>query len=273
MDGSQGLTHWVWSTDPMLISSPIAVRWYAIMFLLGFMLGNHLMFVLYRRDGLKEEPLHPLLNVMFAGAVIGARLGHCLFYEPAYFLAHPEEILMFWRGGLASHGGMVGILLGLCFYVRKFPQPSYLGLLDYLSAPTVLACGFIRLGNFFNSEILGGISELPWAIVFSRVDGPMGPARHPAQLYESIAYFVIFFWLWRRQNQVPKGRGQYFGPFLVLVFAARIGIEFTKEPQAEFWAVLPVNMGAILSLPPLFVGAVLWLRSRPVEERESSSSD
>jgi prolipoprotein diacylglyceryl transferase len=262
METSQQVSHWVWSIDPMFITSPVAVRWYALMFLTGFMLGNHLMFVLYRRDGLNEEPLHPLLNVMFGGAVIGARLGHCLFYEPAYFMANPMEILMFWKGGLASHGGLVGILIGIWFYVKKFPKPHYLGLLDYLSASTALGCGFIRLGNFFNSEILGDVTSLPWGIVFARIDGPMGPPRHPVQLYEALAYFLIFAWLWLRQKRVAKGHGQYFGPFLFWVFSARVLIEFTKEPQAEFSSVLPINMGAILSFPAVVAGAWLWWRSR-----------
>jgi prolipoprotein diacylglyceryl transferase len=191
--------------------------------------------------------------------VIGARLGHCLFYEPAYYLRRPLEILMIWRGGLASHGGAVGIFLALYGYSRRRPDQPYLWLLDRMAIPTALGGSFIRLGNLFNSEILGISTDVPWAFVFARIDDL---PRHPAQLYESLAYLLIFgvlFAVYRKRGSHTP-RGLLLGLFLVLVFGARFVIECVKVRQAAFGEALPLSMGQLLSIPAILVGVVLLVR-------------
>jgi prolipoprotein diacylglyceryl transferase len=212
-----------------------------------------------------------LLLVMMVSTIVGARLGHFLFYDPAFYLSHPFEILKVWKGGLASHGGLLGILIGLWIYSRKRPSQPYLWLLDRIAVPTALAGSFIRIGNFFNSEIIGEPTSLPWAIVFDRVD-PF--PRHPAQLYESVCYLVIFgiLWrvYWRRRQETP--RGLLLGLFLVLVFSARFLIEFVKVHQAAYGMGFPLSVGQLLSIPAVVAGVLLLIRAARADPREGDPS-
>lgn len=264
-----------WDVDPVIVHlGPLPIRWYSLGWLLAFGVGFYIVQWMFRKEGKPEEDLEPILFYMLAGAMIGARLGHVLFYRPDYYLSHPIEIIAFWKGvrGLASHGGALGILISLYIYTRRHPRHSYLWLLDRVAVPTALGGMFIRLGNLMNSEILGLPSDLPWAMVFVRVDNV---PRHPAQLYEALAYLLIFLVLItlyrRREGRVPRGR--LIGTFFALVFTARFLIEFVKERHVPFEASLPLSMGQILSIPMVALGiALLWWSGRgPLPEVEPAS--
>lgn len=257
-----------WDVSPVIVRlGPLAIRWYGLLFALGFLLGFYFMRGVFRRERRPESDLDVLLLYLIGGTVIGARLGHVLFYQPGYYLTHPIDILKVWEGGLASHGGLIGVLAALYLYTRSRPGQPFLWLIDRLAAPVALTGAFIRLGNLFNAEILGVPAEVPWAFVFARVD--LVP-RHPAQLYEALAYLLIFAGLaalYRRYGaHTPPGLLS--GLFFVAVFSARFMIEFVKVPQAGFAADLPLRMGQLLSLPVILVGLVLlayaWRRTTPV---------
>jgi phosphatidylglycerol:prolipoprotein diacylglycerol transferase len=194
------------------------------------------------------------------GTIVGARLGHCLLYEPDYYLRHPLEILAVWRGGLASHGGAVGIFVAIWLYARRAGR-DLLWLMDRVALAAPIAGASIRIGNFFNSEIIGKPSTAPWAVVFARVDAV---PRHPAMLYEAAAYLVIFAVMWwlDRRTRLPERRGALAGLLLVLIFTARFAIEFLKEPQEPFEAALPLDLGQLLSLPGILIGVLLLLLAR-----------
>lgn len=177
------------------------------------------------------------------------------FYDPGYYLDNPSKIIAIWEGGLASHGGGIGILIALFFYATK-TQESYVWLLDRISIPASLSAVFIRFGNFFNSEIIGVPTSVPWAIIFERID-PI--PRHPVQVYEAVSYLLTFFILmliYKKSKQKPL-TGLLFGIFLILVFTARFFIEFLKARQEAYLLDLWINTGQMLSLPFLFAGFVL----------------
>lgn len=251
-----------WDVSPEILRlGPFVLRWYGVCFALAFLVGYGIMQRVFRNEQKPDRDLDTLLLYLLAGTVIGARLGHCLFYEPAYYLRHPLEILMFWRGGLASHGGAIGIFLALYLYSRRRPDQPYLWLLDRVAVPTALGGSFIRLGNLFNSEILGTPADVPWAFVFTRIDDL---PRHPAQLYESVAYLLIFGVLLavyrKRGSQTPQGL--LLGLLLVLVFGARFVIEFVKVRQAAFGEALPLSVGQLLSIPVILLGVFLLVHVR-----------
>ena len=245
--------HIIWNVSPeMVLIGPVTLRWYGFLFALGFLAGLLVMQWVFRVEGRSRRDVDRLFQYVVIGSLVGARLGHCLFYEPGFYLAHPAEILKIWKGGLASHGTAIGLFTALFFYARNTPGQSYLWILDRLSIATILAGTFIRLGNLFNSEILGTPANLPWAFVFTRVD--LVP-RHPVQLYESLVYAVIFLLLLglyrRKRAQVPPG--QLLGVFLTGTFGARFFLEFVKVRQADFGHTLCLSMGQLLSIP-----LVLW---------------
>ncbi len=251
-----------WDVSPEILRlGPLALRWYGLCFALAFLTGFFIVQWMYQRELKPEKDLDRLLFFMLGGTLLGARLGHCFFYEPAFYLSHPLQILMFWRGGLASHGALVGIVLSLFFYSRTRPEQPYGWLVDRIVVPAALAGFFIRLGNLFNSEIIGTPTEVPWAFVFARIDSV---PRHPAQLYESIAYVLIFgvlLTVYRKYGERTP-RGLLTGLFLLLVFSARFMIEFVKVRQAAFGEALPLSMGQFLSIPLILVGLVIVLRRR-----------
>lgn len=252
-----------WSVSPDILHlGPFTLRWYGLLFAAGFLVGFYLMRHIYRREGRPERDLDTLLWHLLIGTVVGARLGHCLFYEPEYYLSNPIEIFKVWEGGLASHGGTVGVFVALILYTRRRPDQPLLWLADRLAVPTALAASFIRLGNLFNSEIYGHMTTVPWAFVFERVDPH---PRHPTQLYEAIVYAVLFgilLALYRRGVLIRWPKGRPLGVFLVWVFGWRWVIEWVKEPQEAFSLGLPLNMGQLLSLPFVAVGLYLMLRKR-----------
>jgi prolipoprotein diacylglyceryl transferase len=264
------LAYIYWNARPELLNlGQFAIRWYGVLFALGILLGYWFVRWAYRVENKPETSLDTLLVYVVVGGVLGARLGHCLFYDPAYYLRHPLEILMIWKGGLASHGGVVGVLVALGLYSRRRPDQPFVWLLDRLVVPAGLTGSLIRVGNFFNSEILGKPTEVPWAVVFQQID-PV--PRHPAQLYESIGYaciFALLFWLYSRwKSAAPPGA--LAGWFLMALFTLRFLVEFFKQPQASYEGGAPISVGQWLSIPFIAVGA--WLVWRAFKYRARTAS-
>jgi phosphatidylglycerol:prolipoprotein diacylglycerol transferase len=249
-----------WNIDPVLISfGSIEIRWYGLMFVIGFSLGYWYVNKKFLKYGLTEDHTNSLLNYLVLGTMIGARLGHCLFYDPSYYLSNPHKILFIWEGGLASHGGYAGIITAMYLYMKKFKNDiSFFEVTDVVCGVAVVTGAFIRIGNFFNSEILGHPSDVPWAIIFKRHD--LIP-RHPAQLYESLGYLIcgltgVYLYEKKREGW-PVGR--IFGIVLAMSFTFRFFIEFFKENQVAFENGMILNMGQILSIPMVMVGLyVAW---------------
>src|SRR5882757_3525039 len=182
-----------WDINPIIVPlGPVALSWYGLFFAGGFLVGLLLMQWIYRREGRSPSELDSLLWYVLLGTVIGMRLVHCFFYAPKYFLAHPWEIPQIWLGGYASHGGAAGLLAGVYLYCRAPGRPHYLWLLDRLAIPAVLAGAFIRVGNFFNSEILGTETHSIFGVIFKRNKENSAVPLHPVQLYEAVAYVAIF---------------------------------------------------------------------------------
>jgi prolipoprotein diacylglyceryl transferase len=253
--------HIVWNGRPELLSlGPLTIRWYGVLFALAFWAGYIIGRYQFRQEGKNTEHLDSLLVWTVVGTLLGARLAHVMFYEPAFYIAHPEQILQVWRGGLASHGGFLGGATALFLFARRHRDPSFCWLLDRVSVPASLGGALVRVGNFFNSEVLGRPSEVPWAIVFAREDSL---PRHPAQLYEAAAYvgiFVLLLWIYRHlKERTPPGL--LIGLFLLFIFAARFFIEFLKERQAAYEMNLPLSVGQWLSLPLILLGAALAWRA------------
>lgn len=254
-------------SDTALSFGPFTIHWYSLCWLIGLALAYLIVQRLYREQKVKEGLFDPLFVYCFIGILVGARLGHCLFYQPDIFLSswhHFVEIFIpieflsdgSWHftgyRGLASHGGTLGLMIALWAYVRKTGMNLWQVLDNIAIATPVTAC-FIRLGNLMNSEIIGKVTDVPWAFVFERVDAM---PRHPGQLYEAIAYAILFFIGWRLYRRMPQrvGTGYYFGLCLAYIFTARFFIEFTKEVQEAFEASLPLDMGQLLSLPFIVLG-------------------
>lgn len=249
-----------WDVSPDIFSiGPVTIRWYGLFFALSFLVGYQIMLVIFNKENKSEQDLNDLVWVMILGTVVGARLGHCFFYNPSFYLNNPLEILQIWKGGLASHGAAVGIMIALYLYVRNRKGMTYLWIFDRVVITVALAGFFIRMGNLFNSEIIGKPTNGSWGFVFTSVD--MIP-RHPAQLYESIAYllifFLIFFFYFKKQGKFKHGL--IFGIFLVSVFSFRFFVEFFKEVQSPFEAEMFLNMGQILSIPLILLGIYLFFR-------------
>ena len=243
-----------WNVKPeMLEIGPLTLRWYGLLFAAGFVIGIRLLEQMFDQENISKKSLDRLFIYMIIATMLGARLGHTLFYEPEIYLADPLRILKIWEGGLASHGAVVGILLAMYWFSKRHGF-QFFWLMDRVVIPIALAGSLIRLGNLMNSEIIGRASTLPWAFVFERVDQI---PRHPAQIYEALAYLVIFFVL-RKLYSVPKFRnasGLIVSAFAFLIFLARFLIEFSKENQVSFESQLPLDLGQLFSLPLILGGA------------------
>ena len=245
-----------WNADPIAVSiGPLSIHWYGLLFAAAFIAGLQIMGRMFAREGRDNSDLDPLLGHVVVGALVGARLGHCLLYDPAYYLANPLDILKIWEGGLASHGGVVGILVAVGVFARG-RGISFWWLLDRIAVPAALGGAFIRMGNFMNSEIVGMPTIASWAVIFNRVDDL---PRHPVQLYEAAAYLVIFAILYAawRVDGARVRQGLLSGLFLALVFTARFALEFFKTPQAAYEAGSFLTVGQWLSVPCILAG--LWL--------------
>ena len=244
-----------------------SVRWYSLCWLIGLVLAYFIVQRLYKQQKIKDELFDPLFLYCFFGILLGARLGHCLFYQPEYYLTSWQHFIEMivpihflpaggWKfvgyEGLASHGGTIGLIVALYLYYRR-TRLNLWQVLDNIAIATPITACFIRLGNLMNSEIIGKVTDVPWAFIFERVDKM---PRHPEQLYEAIAYFVFFFvglWLYRKHPQ-RVGTGFFFGLCLTLIFTFRFFIEYTKDIQVDFESGMPLNMGQILSLPFIAIG-------------------
>lgn len=253
-----------WAVDPIFFSLfGLEVRYYGVLFALGFLIGYYIVrsFFTIEKIENRDKELDKLLIYVIASAVLGARLGHVIFYEPEVYLANPLEIFAIWHGGLASHGGTIGLLIGLYLYSRKSFNKSYLYVLDRIAIPTALAASFIRLGNLFNSEIYGHTTNLPWGFIFER-NGETEP-KHPTQIYESLSYLLLFvgLMLLYRKYKEKLPRGLAVGWMLTVTFAMRFLIEFIKNPQVDFEVGMPLNMGQILSVPFIVFGIVCIVRA------------
>lgn len=237
---------------------PIAPRWYGFLFMGSFVVGFLLMRGMYLSANRSMEELDKLLLYVLIATIVGARLGHVIFYDLGYYLRNPDQIIAIWRGGLASHGAAIGIILAMYLYVKKVPEMNFLWLADRVVIVVALAGAFIRTGNFINSEIIGRPTDLPWAIVFQKVD--MIP-RHPTMLYEALLCVVIFaiLMLMYRYYKKEPPEGAIFGTFLMMLFGGRFILEFTKVNQATFASDWAINMGQWLSIPLVAIGAwLLW---------------
>ncbi len=256
-----------WNADPELVQlGPFAIRWYGACFAAGFYLGLRWFRSIGRIEKIDLSEADRILLYGILGTVIGARLGHALIYEPALFLSDPLRILRIWEGGLASHGGTLGFILGVYLWKRRFFKGSLLYLLDLLSIPGALCAGMIRIGNLFNSEILGTPSTVPWAVVFSRIDST---PRHPAMIYEALVYFglsVFLFGLLKKKIHSRFGDGFLLGIFLVVVYGSRFCIEFVKEVQVGEESGLLLNFGQMLSIPFVLAGVILIVRAIRVKK-------
>lgn len=247
-----------WQISPEAFTIPVIdwpVRWYGILFVTGLVLSQYVMYHFFDREGKSRKYIDDLTLYIVIGTVLGARFGHVFFYDWPYYSQHPGEILMIWQGGLASHGGAIGILIALYLFCRK-TKFSYLWMLDRLVVVVCLTSGFIRIGNLMNSEIIGIPTDVPWAFIFEQVDNL---PRHPAQLYEAIFYFilmVILYLIWK-YKRLTMPNGLIFGIFMVALWSFRFFIEFVKENQVEFEDQLVLNMGQWLSIPFALIGVVI----------------
>jgi prolipoprotein diacylglyceryl transferase len=251
------MEHLLWNVDPVLLKlGPLELRWYGLLFVGSFFLGLMILTKIYKREGKDPVVLDNLLIYIMIGAVLGSRLVHCFFYEPDFYLAHPIEILKVWKGGLASHGGLAGVLIALYVFAKRYDTP-YMWLLARVAIPGALTAAFVRFGNLFNSEILGLPSDAPWAIIFQRVD--MVP-RHPVQLYEAFSYLIIFLLLIAIYRKVTPAFATKIlpGVFLTTLFTMRFFLEYTKTRQAAYSTDLPFTTGQMLSIPYIILG-ILWI--------------
>lgn len=255
------LLHINWTAKPNIIGEPIQIRWYGVLFATGFMLGYQIVKRMFKKEGVSEALLDKFLIWTLVATIIGARLGHVFFYEWSYYSQHLSEIPKFWQGGLASHGGVIAVVIATLLFSKYISKRPSLWLFDKLVVGAILTSAFIRLGNLFNHEIVGQPTDVPWAFVFSELKD--GQPRHPTQLYEALSYLLIFGILltlyWKTNARAYRGR--LLGTFLVLMFSARFLLEFTKVNQTDLVEGWPVNMGQILSIPAILVGVFFLIRS------------
>jgi len=289
------LNYITWNVDPVLFHlGSLQVRWYGLLWALGFLFGYFIMKRIYQREKMAEDALDKLLIYMLVSTIVGARLGHCLFYEPDYYLSNPLKIFAVWEGGLASHGGAIGILIGLWLYVRNYNKSkkekndlqhiNYIWILDRIVVAVCLVGALIRVGNVINHEIYGTPTSLPWGFVFMRGaeqfcgtvdnytacnawDAPCPPSEwlpcHPTGLYEAFFCLVamgILLWMYYKRDLGHKQPGLMFGTFLVIIFGSRICIEFLKNVQVEFERNMVFDMGQWLSVPFVLIGIgmIVW---------------
>jgi len=277
---------WQPTLDVFSIGS-FAVRWYSMMWVIGLLAAYLIVHKLYRQQQIAEEKFEPLFIYCFLGTLIGARLGHCIFYEPGYYLTSKigfmEMLLPMhytaggWKftgyEGLASHGGTIGLFIGMWLYARRHGVGLWT-VIDNVAIATPLTCCCIRLGNLMNSEIIGNVTDVPWAFIFhtreAMVDGVLTP-RHPAQLYEAIAYLIIFFgglWVYKKRRDLV-GTSFYFGYCVFTIFFFRFFVEFLKKEQVAFEQGMPLDMGQLLSIPFVLIAA--WAMWRGWRRRMSVS--
>lgn len=261
-----------WDVSPVIFKLGFfTLRWYSLAFMVGFLVGYEIVARMFRHEGAPERWLGLLLMWTVAGTIVGARLGHVFFYEWDLFSQNPIKILYVWEGGLASHGGAIGVILGVILFSIVTTKRSPLWTFDRLVVPIALVGGLIRLGNLMNSEIFGHATTMPWGFRF--VNSPewqalyAGQACHPTQIYEAICYFALFallMWMYWRKNAEERP-GLIFGVFLIGIFTPRFFIEFIKNPQEAFEQSMALNMGQWLSIPFIIAGIslIIYAMRRP----------
>jgi prolipoprotein diacylglyceryl transferase len=267
-----------WSADPTAFTIPLLdkeIRWYGAFFALGFALGSWMVYKIWKNERLNIDWFDKLFFYVIVSATIGARLGHCLFYNPGYYLANPIDILKIWEGGLASHGGTLGIIIAIWIYSKKVTRMSMIWTFDRLVVPVGFVAAFIRLGNLMNHEIYGHPTGLPWGFRFienlpywEHGHPPVySVPSHPTQIYEALCYILtslICLWMyWKRKDY--KYQGLIFGVFMIGIFLTRFFIEFLKNYQEDFEEDMLINMGQILSIP--FILAGVWYMYKGLKEK------
>jgi phosphatidylglycerol---prolipoprotein diacylglyceryl transferase len=257
------ISYITWDINPDIFVIPginHPVRWYGLSWAFGFLVSQQVMYHIYKREGRSREEIDTLTIYMVVAAMVGARLGHVLFYDPVDYFRNPLSILRIWEGGLASHGAAIGVLIALYFFSRK-THVNYLWIVDRLVIVSALMGCLIRLGNLMNSEMIGLPTSLPWGFVFTSVDNT---PRHPAQLYEAIYclfLFIFLFLLWRtKRNQIKEGF--LTGCFLIILFSLRFVDEFFKIDQVPFEKEMVLNMGQLLSIPFVIIGIAILLQGK-----------
>jgi len=278
-----------WDVDPVIFEIfGRGIRWYGLFFALGLLiLGPMIEGRIWKREKLNPEWMNSLFVYVVLGTILGARLGHVLFYDPSYYLANPSKIFAVWEGGLASHGGTIGIIVAVWIYSRRVTKRSMLWTLDRLAVPTGLAAALIRLGNLMNSEIFGRPTDLPWGFVFPRASEFAGyaekgltiPASHPTQIYEAVAYLLVFalcMYLYWGRDAARRYPGLILGYFLLGVFGFRLFVESIKNVQ-ESWEIglvqhYGLNMGQFLSIPFILagLGLIIYAYRHPVDPSSTS---
>lgn len=257
-----------WNADPVMLQlGGLTLRWYGLLFALGFVLGWFLFKWFFKTEKLDQNLLDPLFVTVIVATVVGARLGHCIFYQPDYYFGSWKgflEIFMVWKGGLASHGGTIALILAMWWFSHHYGRKydfDLLWILDRLCITVCFAGALIRFGNLFNSEIYGDVTDLPWGFIFE-LRGETEP-KHPTQIYEALSYIILGFALlalYRYRLEKLK-RGTLLGIFFIVLFGMRFLIEFIKEPQVGFEEGMVLNMGQILSIPFILIGIGLVIYS------------
>jgi len=251
-----------WNVNPEIIGiGSLSIRWYGLLFASGFLIGYYIGEKMLKSEGVDQKWIDSLFFYIIIATVVGARLGHVFFYGWDFYSQHPEEIIKIWHGGLASHGGAIGIFVALVIHSKIVTKRSVLWTLDRIVVPTALVAAFIRTGNLMNSEIYGIQTSLPWGFIFERNGETV--AKHPTQLYEAFCYIFIFgvltFLYWKTKSK--DRQGLITGLFFIMLFTARFLIEFIKEDQEAFEAGMALNMGQLLSIPFILLGIFFVVRS------------
>ena len=284
-----------WNVDPEIFHiGGLSIRYYSILFVSGFILGWYIFAHFFKKEGIQQNPLIDyLLYTLLIGTIVGARLGHCIFYQPEYYFGSWQgflEIFMPWKGGLASHGGTIALFIAMIWFARKF-GPKYgfdfVWIMDHLAIAVCFAATFIRLGNLFNSEIFGCATDMPWGFRFPRsyewqqlygptAENPLGQACHPTQLYEALCYLVLGLVLMLiYEKWLDKvHRGFFIGCFFIGCFGSRFLIEFIKNPQVDFEVGMALDMGQILSIPFVLIGIafLIYAAVKKLPARASAST-
>lgn len=256
-----------WDVNPIFLSlGSFQVAYYGLTWALAFILGIWLFGKMSKREEFDPKMVDSAFIIMFLSTLIGARIGHCLFYEPVHYLQNPLEILNIRQGGLASHGAAIGLLIGIWIFTNKWKVP-YIWMLDRIGIVVAIGGACIRMGNLLNSEIYGTETSLPWGFIFVRAGETM--PMHPTQIYEALMYMITFAVLahmyWR--TRASERRGEMFGVFLIMLFGSRFVIESIKQVQETFEQSMTLNMGQILSIPFVVAGVVIlaWSLKRPYQ--------
>ena len=273
------LSYVTWDVSPEIFSiGPFSLRWYGLFFAIGFLIGYYIVRQMFRAENEPEEWLEKIFMYMVLGTIVGARLGHVFFYDWGYYSQNLHEIPMVWKGGLASHGGALGVMLGLWIFSTRVSKRSILWILDRVVVPTAMVGCFIRLGNLMNSEIYGTPTDVSWAFLFVRNPEVRDIPVHPVQLYESLSYlasFILLMWVYWR-TEAKKKQGYIFGLFFVLIWGARFVLEFFKGDQGGFAKTLGdyLSTGQWLSIPFFLIGIYFMARAKaPAPSRATAGTE